>query len=194
MRPKKTSEQRKPKKKVVEAKANAKAPATLAVPLIEQKISDHRGFSEDTLNYVASGLGAISLNESANDVFTSPKITTTVTQAINKMAAVETGVQAGETREVDEKFSPAIGQAQAMSTPNLVKVRLSACESLQSPIGMATELIHRKGGKRWRRSSLAAAAASAALLNLAPGVNGSTSATPTSRRATIMVWYMYYVA
>ena len=193
----KTSEQpRKPKKK-----ANV-----LAVPVIGKKTSD-RGFSDETLNYVASGLGAISLNESASasyDVFTSPVVATTTVddQAMTKMAKGET-IEEEETKEVEPKFSPAIGQAQATSTPNLVKVRLSVAESLlQSPlnIGMASDLIHRKGGKRWRRSSMAPPAlgppppASAALLALAPELNGSTigACTPTSRRATIMVWY--YVA
>ena len=196
----KTSESRKPKKK-----ANV-----LAVPVIGKKASD-RGFSDETLNYVASGLGAISLNESSSasyDVFTSPVVTATPVsdQAMTKMAKGETiGEEEEETKEVEgPKFSPAaIGQAQATSTPNLVKVRLSVAESLlQSPlnIGMASDLIHRKGGKRWRRSSMAPPAlappqsASAALLALAPELNGSTigACTPTSRRATIMVWY--YVA
>ena len=197
----KTSESRKPKKK-----ANV-----LAVPVIGKKASD-RGFSDETLNYVASGLGAISLNESSSasyDVFTSPVVTATPVgrdQAMTKMAKGETiEEEEEETKEVEgPKFSPAaIGQAQATSTPNLVKVRLSVAESLlQSPlnIGMASDLIHRKGGKRWRRSSMAPPAlappqsASAALLALAPELNGSTigACTPTSRRATIMVWY--YVA
>jgi hypothetical protein len=195
----KTSEPRKPKKK-----ANV-----LAVPVIGKKVSD-RGFSDETLNYVASGLGAISLNESSSassyDVFTSPVVTATPVagdQAMTKMAKGETiEDKEEETKEVEgPKFSPAIGQAQATSTPNLVKVRLSVAESLlQSPlnIGMASDLIHRKGGKRWRRSSMAPPAlappASAALLALAPELNGSTigACTPTSRRATIMVWY--YVA
>ena len=195
----KTSEPRKPKKK-----ANV-----LTVPVIGKKVSD-RGFSDETLNYVASGLGAISLNESSSasyDVFTSPVVTATPVGdlAMTKMAKGETiEEEEEETKEVEgPKFSPAIGQAQATSTPNLVKVRLSVAESLlQSPlnIGMASDLIHRKGGKRWRRSSMAPPAlgppppASAALLALAPELNGSTigACTPTSRRATIMVWY--YVA
>ena len=196
----KTSEQpRKPKKMT----ANV-----LSVPVIGKKASD-RGFSDETLNYVASGLGAISLNESLSasyDIFTSPAAAAATTagddQAMTKMSKGES-IEEEETKEVEEpKFSPAIGQAQATSTPNLVKVRLSVAESfLQSPlnIGMASDLIHRKGGKRWRRSSMAAAlvppaAASAALLALAPELNGSTigACTPTSRRATIMVWY--YVA
>lgn len=196
----KTSEQppRKPKKK-----ANV-----LAVPVIGKRASD-RGFSDETLNYVASGLGAISLNESSSasyDVFTSPVVAAATTaavdddQAMTKMAKGET-IEEEETKEVEPKFSPVIGQAQATSTPNLVKVRLSVAESLlQSPlnIGMASDLIHRKGGKRWRRSSMAPAlvppAASAALLALAPELNGGTTGacTPASRRATIMVWY--YVA
>ena len=194
----KTSEPRKPKKK-----ANV-----LAVPVIGKEVGKDRGFSDETLNYVASGLGAISLNESSStsyDVFTSPVVTATPVgdQAMTKMAKGETiEEEEEETKEVEgPKFSPAIGQAQATSTPNLVKVRLSVAESLlQSPlnIGMASDLIHRKGGKRWRRSSMASAAlappASAALLALAPELNGSTigACTPTSRRATIMVWY--YVA
>ena len=198
----KTSEPRKPKKK-----ANV-----LAVPVIGKEVGKDRGFSDETLNYVASGLGAISLNESSSassyDVFTSPVVTATPVggdQAMTKMAKGETiEDKEEETKEVEgPKFSPAIGQAQATSTPNLVKVRLSVAESLlQSPlnIGMASDLIHRKGGKRWRRSSMASAAlapalpASAALLALAPELNGSTigACTPTSRRATIMVWY--YVA
>ena len=191
----KTSEPRKPTKK-----ANV-----LAVPVIGKKVSD-RGFSDETLNYVASGLGAISLNESSSsasyDVFTSPVVATVADQAaMTKMAKGETIEEEEETKEVEPKFSPAIGQAQATSTPNLVKVRLSVAESLlQSPlnIGMASDLIHRKGGKRWRRSSMSAALApppaSAALLAMAPELNGSTigACTPTSRRATIMVWY--YVA
>ena len=195
----KTSEPRKPKKK-----ANV-----LAVPVIGKEVGKDRGFSDETLNYVASGLGAISLNESSSasyDVFTSPVVTATPVagdQAMTKMAKGETiEEEEEETKEVEgPKFSPAIGQAQATSTPNLVKVRLSVAESLlQSPlnIGMASDLIHRKGGKRWRRSSMAPPAlappASAALLALAPELNGSTigACTPTSRRATIMVWY--YVA
>ena len=198
----KTSEPRKPKKK-----ANV-----LTVPVIGKKVSKDRGFSDETLNYVASGLGAISLNESSSasyDVFTSPVVTATPVgdQAMTKMAKGETiEEEEEETKEVEgpKQFSPAIGQAQATSTPNLVKVRLSVAESLlQSPlnIGMASDLIHRKGGKRWRRSSMAPPAlgpppplASAALLALAPELNGSTigACTPTSRRATIMVWY--YVA
>ena len=196
----KTSEPRKPKKK-----ANV-----LAVPVIGKKASD-RGFSDETLNYVASGLGAISLNESSSasyDVFTSPVVTATPVgrdQAMTKMAKGETiEEEEEETKEVEgPKFSPAIGQAQATSTPNLVKVRLSVAEALlQSPlnIGMASDLIHRKGGKRWRRSSMAPPAlappplASTASLALAPELNGSTigACTPTSRRATIMV--RYYVA
>ena len=195
----KTSEPRKPKKK-----ANV-----LTVPVIGKEVGKDRGFSDETLNYVASGLGAISLNESSStsyDVFTSPVVTATPVggdQSMTKMAKGET-IEEEETKEVEgPKFSPAIGQAQATSTPNLVKVRLSVAESLlQSPlnIGMASDLIHRKGGKRWRRSSMASAAlappppASAALLALAPELNGSTigACTPTSRRATIMVWY--YVA
>ena len=195
----KTSEPRKPKKK-----ANV-----LAVPVIGKEVGKDRGFSDETLNYVASGLGAISLNESSStsyDVFTSPVVTATPVgdQAMTKMAKGETiEEEEEETKEVEgPKFSPAIGQAQATSTPNLVKVRLSVAESLlQSPlnIGMASDLIHRKGGKRWRRSSMAPPAlapppACAALLALAPELNGSTigACTPTSRRATIMVWY--YVA
>ena len=197
----KTSESRKPKKK-----ANV-----LAVPVIGKEVGKDRGFSDETLNYVASGLGAISLNESSStsyDVFTSPVVTATPVgdQAMTKMAKGETIEEEVETKEVEgPKFSPAaIGQAQATSTPNLVKVRLSVAESLlQSPlnIGMASsDLIHRKGGKRWRRSSMAPPAlappppASTASLALAPELNGSTigACTPTSRRATIMVWY--YVA
>ena len=193
----------KPGKKTIEARAGQKKPpkkkvvaAAKAVditPVIGRKISD-RGFSEDTLNYVASGLGAISLNELSNEAFTSPVIATASSPAMTKMAIPPILVEEEEETVEEEKFSPvAIGQAQATSTPaNLVKVRLSVAESLQSPLnsGMATELIHRRGGKRWRRSSMAAA-----LVNLAPEVNGGgASATPTScrRRATIMVWY--YVA
>ena len=193
----KTSEPRKPKKK-----ANV-----LAVPVIGKEVGKDRGFSDETLNYVASGLGAISLNESSStsyDVFTSPVVTATPVgdQAMTKMAKGETIEEEVETKEVEgPKFSPAIGQAQATSTPNLVKVRLSVAESLlQSPlnIGMASDLIHRKGGKRWRRSSMAPPALAppppASTASLAPELNGSTigACTPTSRRATIMVWY--YVA
>ena len=176
------------------------------------KISD-RLFSETTLNYVASGLGDISLNEDSEDnaVFASPS------PAECRQRQEEAEVETDKTEpELLTKFSPAIGQApQATSTPNLVKVRLSAAQSLQSPLllnnsGMvtstiATELIHRKGGKRWRRSSRLYSAGTA-VLNLAPELNGggggglggasaaaaaAASATPTCsrRRATIMVWH-----
>ena len=174
-----------PKKKVVAA-------AKAVSPVIQRKISD-RILSEDTLNYVASDLEAISLNELSKEAFTSPVIATASSPVMTKKAMAIPPILVEETEEnetvEEEIFSPVIGQAPAMSTPNLVKVRLSVAESLQSPLnsGMATELIHRRGGKRWRRSSTAAA-----LVNLASEVNGggASTTTPTScRRATIMVWY-----
>ena len=173
-----------PKKKVAALKA--------ASPVIKRKISD-RALSEATLNYVASGLEAISLNALSNEAFTSPVIATTSSPVMTKMEATPPPILVEENEETVEEeaiFSPAIGQAPAMSTPNLVKVRLSVAESLQSPLnsGMATELIHRRGGKRWRRSSSAAPL----LGNLAPEVNsaGASTTTPSScRRATIMVRY-----
>merc|ERR1739844_171228 len=123
---KKSSQSRPAQKKsknknvVVAAAANN----DVVIPGIGIKISD-RLFSETTLNYVASGLADISLNDSDNAVFASPNPAAVDTVGRQEAAEVED--------KTEEKFSPAIGQAQATSTPNLVKVRLSAAQSLQSP-------------------------------------------------------------
>ena len=110
----------------------------------EQKLSD-RPFSQDTLNYVVKEMEAISITHD-DDVFES------------------------------STNSPAVaGQPHATSTPNVVKAvaRLSMSESLQSPLCRVSELIYRKGGKRWRRSVAAAAA--------------PAPVTDNGRRATMMV-------